>query len=80
MLKCPQCGAEVESGSKFCGECGNPIPQTKECPKCHVQLKLTAKFCSECGASFLGQTSTGEPSVSIGDKNVIAGDVTNCNQ
>lgn len=73
MSECPQCGAEVESGSKFCAECGTPIPQTKECPQCHAQLKLAAKFCMECGYSFLAGGGSSKPV--IGDKNVIAGDV-----
>lgn len=77
MIKCSQCGAEVEDGSKFCAECGTPIPQTKECPKCHAQLKPTAKFCAECGYSFAGLASTGggASGVQMGSKNLISGDV-----
>ena len=71
MAKCPKCGGEVESGAKFCMECGEAIPQTKECPKCHAQWPLKAKFCAECGFNF---NAAGGGSV-IGDKNVIAGDV-----
>jgi len=73
MSKCPKCGFEVESGMKFCGECGTPIPQVKECPKCHAQCSLTTKFCGECGYNF-NASVTGAGAV-IGDKNVIAGDV-----
>ena len=75
MTKCPQCGAEVNFGSKFCSECGAQIPQTKECPRCHAQLRPIVKFCSECGFSFLGRNPAGDSAVSMGDKNVVAGDV-----
>ncbi len=74
MSKCPNCGVEVEIGAKFCMECGTKIPQTKECPSCHSQWPLTAKFCAECGYNFNAGGSKGGPV--IGDKNVIAGDVT----
>ena len=73
MSKCPNCGIEVESGAKFCMECGTKIPQTKECPSCHSQWPLTAKFCAECGYNFNAGGTKGGPV--IGDKNVIAGDV-----
>lgn len=72
MIKCSNCGAEIEDGSKFCGECGTAIPQSKECPQCHTKLAFGAKFCMECGYSFTNKQAGG---VSIGDKNVIAGDV-----
>ena len=29
-MKCPNCGAEVESGAKFCGICGSPLPREAE--------------------------------------------------
>lgn len=76
MAKCPKCGAEVEQGMKFCLECGEKIPEVKECPECHRQWPLSAKFCAECGYSFLSAQGAGGGSF-MGDKNVIAGDVTN---
>mgnify|MGYP003325196157 CR=1 FL=1 len=79
MAKCPKCGVEVECGAKFCMECGEAIPQTKECPKCHAVWPLNAKFCQECGYNFnavaAGSGGAGVPL--MGDKNVIAGDVNN---
>lgn len=74
MSKCPKCNAEVESGAKFCDECGSPIPQGKVCPSCNAKLKENAKFCSECGYNFAqnGKSSLG---IAMGDKNVVAGDV-----
>ncbi|MCM1113422.1 MAG: zinc-ribbon domain-containing protein [Muribaculum sp.] len=28
MMKCPNCNKELEDGSRFCDECGTPIPET----------------------------------------------------
>ncbi len=74
MSKCPKCGAIIEAGSRFCGECGESIPQSKECPRCHAQVKQESKFCSECGYDFIEKANS-KNAFSMGDKNVIAGDV-----
>ena len=77
MSKCPKCGAEAEAGMNFCLECGTKIPQDKECPACHARWPVSAKFCAECGHRFVESAgSGGGPAVGIGDKNVIAGDVS----
>lgn len=75
MTKCPNCGSEIESGMKFCGECGTPLPQEKDCPKCRAKCKVSAKFCCECGYNFSTGTAGCDAALSLGDKNVIAGDV-----
>ena len=77
MPKCANCGTELEEGAKFCLECGTPVPQTKKCIKCGIELPLSAKFCPECGARQDGQANSnaGGSGFSMGDKNVIAGDV-----
>ena len=74
MLKCSNCGAELDSGAKFCMECGTPVPQVKKCPKCSKELPLEAKFCFGCGLKLEGSATTSS-GLSLGDKNVIAGDV-----
>ena len=76
MAKCPECGSENENGAKFCCECGTLIPQTKECPTCHAVLQANTKFCPECGYNFVKNASQDSSGI-MGDKNVIAGDVTN---
>lgn len=77
MPKCANCGTELDEGAKFCLECGTPVPQTKKCIKCGFELPLSAKFCPECGTKQDGQSNpnAGGSSFSMGDKNVIAGDV-----
>ena len=78
MIKCKECGTENNDKAKFCEDCGSPLPQDKECPSCHSQVKISAKFCAECGYHFSAQQKASGNSgsmLSMGDKNVIAGDV-----
>ena len=57
-------------------ECGTPVPQVKKCVQFGLELPLKAKFCFECGLPQVDSSSFGlGTSVSMGDKNVIAGDV-----
>ena len=75
MAKCSVCGTELEEGQKFCFECGAPVPQTKKCIKCGIELPLKMKFCPECGTKQDGTVNASGSGFSMGDKNVIAGDV-----
>ena len=71
---CSNCGAEVADGMKFCFDCGTPVPQVKKCVSCGAELSLKMKFCPECGTNQDGSTPKSS-GFSMGDKNVIAGDV-----
>lgn len=54
-MECSTCKAAVPDGSKFCVECGAPMPLA--CPSCcHLNLPR-AKFCARCG----NQLSAGAP-------------------
>lgn len=78
-MKCNNCGAEVAEGMKFCGDCGTPVPQEKKCISCGATIALRMKFCPECGAPQSGETQKSKfnaVAFAMGDKNVIAGDVT----
>ncbi|MBS2039815.1 zinc ribbon domain-containing protein [bacterium] len=45
---CPQCGHALAPHAKFCGECGNRLPNER-CSNCGHQLEKGAKFCAQCG-------------------------------
>ncbi len=47
-MNCPRCGAHVESGKKFCGDCGAPFPWF--CRICGGANAPRNRFCGDCGA------------------------------
>lgn len=51
-MNCPRCGASVKTGSKFCGDCGSPLPWL--CTACGNENPAGKRFCSECGAATTG--------------------------
>jgi class 3 adenylate cyclase/tetratricopeptide (TPR) repeat protein len=51
MTLCRNCGAENESGRKFCGECGGSLASS--CPACGSPNPSSVRFCGECGAPLL---------------------------
>src|SRR5262245_30648700 len=63
-MQCPNCGAGVRDGSKFCVKCGTLLPRT--CPSCAHGIAPDDLFCAQCGASvqaFEPQTTTRETKV-----------------
>src|SRR6202034_1568805 len=46
MERCRQCGAAVEAGYRFCGECGSALGG---CPSCGQPLIPGKRFCVSCG-------------------------------
>ncbi len=56
-MRCVSCGAENESGRKFCGECGSALLML--CPSCGQPNAPTMKFCGECGASLASPQGPG---------------------
>lgn len=45
---CPQCGATVRTGMKFCSQCGQSLA-TPRCRQCGYPLAPGEKFCGACG-------------------------------
>lgn len=53
--RCVYCGAELESGTTFCSNCGKEFKVLKSsvtCKNCKTENPLTSKFCSKCGAKM----------------------------
>ena len=46
---CPKCNSDIKDGSKFCTNCGEPLPKIKKCIQCGAFIKEEALFCTNCG-------------------------------
>ncbi len=46
MEQCGKCGARLEAGSKFCGQCGAALGG---CPSCGAAVVAGNRFCISCG-------------------------------
>ncbi len=56
---CPNCGSRMIFGSKFCEECGTPLPVANPsfgprawifCSECRSPIPRASKFCEVCGS------------------------------
>ena len=70
MPFCPNCGAQVNEGAKFCPGCGKPLqgdapapaasaptpnnPNLIDCPCCGARVSKFAKACPQCGGPLDG--------------------------
>lgn len=61
-VKCPNCGAMVKEGMKFCTACGQPMAQAADVPAAageeasgvpeETAVEMTEKICAKCGAKL----------------------------
>jgi len=73
MIKCPKCGSGVDDDSRFCQFCQELIPLKNDWQSGHEKVAPAAQTSKGSDYRF---TSAGQDTfVSIGDKNVIPGDV-----
>jgi class 3 adenylate cyclase/tetratricopeptide (TPR) repeat protein len=49
-MECLTCGRTNPDGNRFCGNCGELLPQC--CPICSVENAPGKRFCSACGATL----------------------------
>ncbi|MFR1833701.1 MAG: DUF6591 domain-containing protein [Lachnospiraceae bacterium] len=70
MAFCSNCGKQLNSGAKFCAECGTPVSNAEskrktvfegdihKCPHCGETLKAFETICPTCGAELRGTSSS----------------------
>lgn len=58
-MKCPSCGTDVATGSRFCNGCGTSLAGV--CPSCGTTNSPTARFCSNCGNRLGDPQTSAEP-------------------
>lgn len=47
---CAHCGTRAEPGDRFCGTCGQALPQPRVCAHCGESTAPEDKFCARCGS------------------------------
>ena len=67
VVRCEQCGAEVESGIAFCSSCGAPMPRLEseqpnenlvKCSGCGTLVDRNMRFCVSCGKPMVDITQS----------------------
>jgi class 3 adenylate cyclase/tetratricopeptide (TPR) repeat protein len=51
VVTCRSCGASLEAGDRFCGDCGAPLAG---CPACGEPVTAGKRFCRACGFALAG--------------------------
>ncbi|MDY6877027.1 MAG: zinc ribbon domain-containing protein [Chloroflexota bacterium] len=58
MTYCPKCGTDNRRGSRFCNECGEPLPMgtALRCPMCGTMNPIGNVYCDRCNARLTPMT------------------------
>lgn len=93
VLRCENCGAEIQRGIAFCSSCGAPVRKTvreekhnvcEKCSNCGALIEEGMRFCTECGyAVAVSETKTiqNQPDSIKSDDHVRAEETANvCSQ
>jgi hypothetical protein len=56
-MKCPDCGKNNPSNSKYCSSCGSKLEKQISCSKCGSIIEPGARFCSQCGTKVTGNSA-----------------------
>ena len=59
MTACLRCGASVADSSRFCGECGAPVPEALR-PRQELRKTVTILFCDVVDSTVLGEQNDPE--------------------
>jgi len=57
--RCPNCGAPIVPGQRFCGGCGAQM--SFSCPQCRITVSPGTRFCPNCGATLGGGMMPQQP-------------------
>ena len=77
---CPNCGAQIQDGSRFCSMCGKPIA-APVCSGCGSPIKADSIFCPNCGQNLKNSSRPEPPSpatpggIASDLKDLVAGEV-----
>jgi uncharacterized membrane protein YvbJ len=72
-MQCTQCGAQAESGQRFCGQCGRAL--SVACSQCGHENPGDHRFCGGCGVP-IGDvspvTTSSAPTVPAIERRVVS--------
>lgn len=57
-MRCHVCQSELAENSRFCKQCGTPVPEPaheRRCPVCFSVVRPGAAFCNSCGSALTAQ-------------------------
>lgn len=86
VVRCLQCGAEVQLGVAFCSSCGAPMPKVHpvntddlvRCEGCGAMIKKGVRFCTSCGKPMVQMTVPEQTSVPVTENEVQNRVCPNC--